>query len=196
MPKGVVGRNKLEPLNRASNILNSSDGPTWIGPPPIYEPIRAEYDAIVDPYCPYTRTKKFKKHLTRLEQIDKNSPNHIQMSKSLPYDLQTGMNTSLSRPAGSMTIEDKSPVVQYGANINGLTFSSEAIGNPEESEAELDVLKAILTREGYLTRLGRIVETLEKKFKPEIADILDLVRISTVNVVESIEKWRVVKVYL
>jgi hypothetical protein len=38
------------------------------------------------------------------------------------------------------------------------------------------------------------VKKVERKFNPEIADILDLVRIASVEVVEAIGKWREIKV--
>ena len=57
-------------------------------------------------------------------------------------------------------------------------------------DIELDLVKAILNRESYLARLKDVVVTTSKKFKPETADVLDLVRAATLDVVDSIVKWR------
>jgi hypothetical protein len=77
---------------------------------------------------------------------------------------------------------------------SGITFSIEPKGNAEEGDAELEVLKCILCREGYLKRLHESAKTVGKKFKPEIADILDLVRAATVDLLEALVRWREVKV--
>ena len=76
---------------------------------------------------------------------------------------------------------------------SGLTFSIETNSTVVDSNAELEVLKAILNRESYLKRLFKMVKTLEKKFKPEVADLLDFIRAATIDVIESIVKWREVK---
>lgn len=62
------------------------------------------------------------------------------------------------------------------------------------SQAEFNVLKSILNREGYLTRLKQVARTVGKKFKPEVADVLDLVRAATLDVIENIVRWRELKV--
>ena len=59
--------------------------------------------------------------------------------------------------------------------------------------ADLDVVRAILARESYLERLYSLVKTISKKVKPEFADVLELVRASTLDVVGAIVKWREAK---
>jgi hypothetical protein len=76
---------------------------------------------------------------------------------------------------------------------SGITFSSEKENEEEASAAELQVLRSILLRESYLEKLQQVVRTVGRKFKPEVADALDLVRSATVDVIEMIEKWRKVK---
>lgn len=78
-------------------------------------------------------------------------------------------------------------------DIGGMTFSIEEDGDGAAARAEYDVLCAILSRESYLQRLEQVVKTINKKFKPEIADILDLIRSSSLDVIELIKKWRVLK---
>lgn len=73
----------------------------------------------------------------------------------------------------------------------GVTMSHE--NSKEEAAAELNILKAILNREGYLNRVLKSSKSVNRKFKPEIADLLDLIRASGIQVVEAILKWREVK---
>ena len=56
------------------------------------------------------------------------------------------------------------------------------------------MLKAVLNREAYLVRLKSISRTVSRKFKPEIADIIDLIRAATLDVLENIVRWRSAKV--
>ena len=66
-----------------------------------------------------------------------------------------------------------------------------AIPAPNSSDdIEIDLVKSILNRESYLLRLRDVVVTTSKKFKPETADVLDLVRAATLDVVDCIAKWR------
>lgn len=157
-------------------------------------PVQAsEYDATKDPYCPFTRTDSFKQHM---EYQQKNQTTLL--SKSLPNiatDFSTTMKT-MERPYGDAAEKfPKHTVPNTSIGTSGLTFSAEPNGNAEESIAELEVLKAILNREAYLARLVKDAATVSRKFKPEIADVLDLVRASTLDVVESIVKWREAKVF-
>ena len=168
---------------------------------PAYETALPSYDAQHDPYCPYTRTQTFKKHMNgrkRLEKLSKTEGNNkLSKSQSQPFDLTASMK-NMDRP---LTAPDKELIPRHQVQnqtyeTSGVTVSSEPSGNAAEGQAELEVLKAILNREGYLSRLFKSVRTIQKKFKPEVADILDLVRTSTIDVVEAIEKWRRIKVFI
>lgn len=103
-----------------------------------------------------------------------------------PVDLIPG--TSLPKP--------KSMVSNRSSENSGITYSIEPKNHVAEGQAELEVLKCILCREGYLKRLIASAKTVGKKFKPEIADILDLVRSSSVDLIEAIVRWREIKVNL
>ena len=59
---------------------------------------------------------------------------------------------------------------------------------------EFEVLKTILNRESYLNRLVGVSKAVGRKYKPEVTDILDLIRASSMDVVEAIVKWREAKV--
>lgn len=167
----------------------------WDASTPITQNIRQEYNAISDPYCPYTRTKHFKRHIAKQMKLEKLS--HDQLSKSASLDLNTGLITSTKndRPTSAPNKGNNHVVPPYMSSSQpSMTISVEPVGNILESESELEVLKTIILREGYLTRLWKIIQKLEKKFKPEIADLLDLIRMASVDVVEAISEWRKVKV--
>mgnify|MGYP003386845513 CR=1 FL=1 len=101
-----------------------------------------------------------------------------------PPDLIPG--TSYPKP--------KNVVPNTSIENSGITFSIEPKNNVVEGQAELEVLKCILCREGYLNRLHNSAKTVGKKFKPEVADILDLVRAASVDLIEAIVRWREAKV--
>jgi hypothetical protein len=199
MPRG--GRNPvLEPIRQStSQPLPAASGKRsnkeWDTTSPAYEKVVKEYDAIVDPYCPYTRSKNFKTHLTRQKQLEKLPNETLSRSVSVTANLGSSMK-NMDRPV-SAPDRDQVPrhqVHSQNFHESGVTMSSEPRGNAAESQAELEILKSILNRESYLTRLHKAVKKVERKFNPEIADILDLVRIASVEVVEAIGKWREIKV--
>eukprot|EP01032_Pedospumella_encystans_P016914 gene16914-19277_t len=119
------------------------------------------------------------------------------MSKyAYPID-QTAMMSSLKpmqRP--QKDTGDKFPkhtVQNSSIGKAGITESSEEKSGTKDGLAELEVLKAILNREGYLNRLKAVARTVGKKFKPEVADVLDFVRATTLDVIDMIVRWREVK---
>eukprot|EP01035_Chromulina_nebulosa_P032760 gene32760-43785_t len=74
---------------------------------------------------------------------------------------------------------------------SGITFSIESIEKEATVGAlEFEVLKNILNRESYLNRLIGVSKSVGRKYKPEVTDILDLIRASSMDVVEAIVKWR------
>ena len=150
-----------------------------------------EYDATKDPYCPYTRSDNFKSHM---EKRPREVPDMSKSLPAIPMEFSTSMKC-MERPY--VDPKEKFPkhaVPNTSIGTSGLTFSAETSGSPEEGIAELEVLKAILNREGYLTRLEKTASTVSRKFKPEIADIVDLVRAASLDVIESVVKWRECKV--
>ncbi len=98
-----------------------------------------------------------------------------------------------ARPASSHKYMSKTTVDNFSSDTAGSTYAAPAESSAA-SAAELEVLKAIINREGYLNRLHSTVRTVSKKFKPEIPDILDFVRAASLDVVEMIVKWREIKV--
>lgn len=55
---------------------------------------------------------------------------------------------------------------------------------------EIEVLKAIIAREEYISRLRQQCKQLKGKFHPQISDTLDLLRQATVEVCDAIIQWR------
>jgi len=74
----------------------------------------------------------------------------------------------------------------------GVTFSQFAEAREETVNpgAELTVLKAVLLREGYLRRLVELGKESTHTLSPGLGDLLDIIRISSVEVVEAITDWR------
>lgn len=120
------------------------------------------------------------------------------MSKyAYPIDTTQMMSSLKPMPRPQKDTGEKFPkhVVQNASiGKSGITESGEDQSGTKDGQAELEVLKAILNREGYLTRLKAVARTVGKKFKPEVADVLDFVRASTLDVIDMIIRWREVKV--
>ena len=194
---------QLQPIKRSGSQPQPGGGnrkindpPGWYGRTPIFEEARKEYNAEKDPYCPFTRSESYARHK---EQRDRVQHETKLMSKSQSLSRPAPEIQALLKPMERpMTAPDEKFPKHRVANVSfgetGMTYSAEPIGSAEEGLAELEVLKSILNREGYLERLANSARTVSRKFKPEIADILDLVRAATLDVVEAIVKWRNAKV--
>lgn len=104
----------------------------------------------------------------------------------------------LDRPILPPSQDKVHTVKSITSETSGITFSDVVNGpnNALEGQAELDIIKCIINREEYLRRLHKAVQTMQKKFKPEIADLLDIIRVATVDVVEAIVKWREKRVWI
>jgi hypothetical protein len=154
------------------------------------------YDAETDPYCPHTRSDGYKKQKKLRGKLEK----ELKLSRSQHFlDPKSGPGPLDPAPKPMERIRSvHEATIHQVSNLSkedsGLTFSAEPVGRPEEGMAELEVLKAIINREGYLARLIQSVRGISKKFKPEVADILDFVRAASLDVVEAIVRWRDVKV--
>lgn len=189
---------KLEPLRTSTSQPHTlaSSGlrkHEWDARSPVTENPLRPYDAAKDPYCPYTRSAVFKKHVERQRHLEK-LPDVNPLTKSLSRALDITMR-NMERPRSAPDPE-QFPRHQVPSEVHkaaGITYSVEPRGNAQEGQAELDVLKTILNREGYLTRMSKAIKKVEKVFTPEVADIMDLIRVASLDVVEAIEKWRSTK---
>ncbi|CAM9617438.1 unnamed protein product [Ectocarpus fasciculatus] len=73
-----------------------------------------------------------------------------------------------------------------------------------DPSSELEVLKCIMLREGYLARVTRLAEGIQRRSKrsygqrealpPGMVDLLDLLRVATLETVEAISLWRLSQV--
>lgn len=159
-----------------------------------------DYNAETDPYMPFTRTAKFKKHMVNTEGahgagmlMSRSLSNLGESSASLAEQYGSTMVAMERMQVRSKETFPKVQVQNDSLPTGGVTFSREPTSSAEESKCELDVLKAVLNREGYLNRLEKAVRTINKKFKPEVSDILDLVRAASTEVVECVVRWREAK---
>jgi hypothetical protein len=123
------------------------------------------------------------------------------MTTKYAYNVDTAAMTSSLKPMerNEKVSAEKFPKHQVqNASIlgkSGITMSVEDQSGTKDGLAELEVLKAILNREGYLSRLKQVARTVGKKFKGEVADVLDLVRAASLDVVDMIIRWREIKVH-
>lgn len=129
------------------------------------------YDAAADPYCPRAHTEKFKRIRQRMRRLEQPQEDSKSASKGQATQPKPRRSTK-PRP------ERPEPAV---------SFQSPETTNPE---AELDVVKAVLLREGYIQRLQQLIKRPAASVAPELVDLLDLYRLSSVEVVEQIGKWR------
>lgn len=74
----------------------------------------------------------------------------------------------------------------------GITFQQASSSHSSDPSTEMEVLKNIILREGYLEKLRFIFKKEKERtlLRHEVVDLLDLLRVSTVETVEAIAKWR------
>ena len=110
------------------------------------------------------------------------------MHQTAPQRIQ---RTPQTVPRTAQPFAESGPGPQRGTATphGGLTFQRAQSSDPS---TELEVLKSILLREGYLERLHHLARRKgdETALRNEVIDTLDLVRLSTVETIEAIGKWR------
>ena len=106
-------------------------------------------------------------------------PNAILMSKSLPtnFDFDDVEEQPYKFPNTHAFASDEPSFAESNSST-------------EESACELEVIKAIMNREGYLNRLQSVARSVKKKIKPELPDLIDFVRAASLDVVLAVVKWR------
>ena len=93
-----------------------------------------------------------------------------------------------------LSTERKIPETTFGITFAAGTVSKKNVPVASAVDlAELEIVKAILNREAYLDRLYGIVKTISKKVKPDFAEVLELVRMSTLETISAIVRWREAK---
>ena len=109
------------------------------------------------------------------------------------------------QPLGSSSSRLGTPVEGGGGTLPSSSSRGDAASTKEieawqaeqslSPEQELEVLKAILLREGYLKRLEKVINDWlssgnTKSAPSGLSDLWDLIRMSTVEVVETVDTWR------
>jgi len=159
------------------------------------------YDSEKDPYNAFTRKDSYQKHMRKqhkLESLDKSAK--LRRSQSIDM-LQGGMkpmegnSLSMSNTIGGQPgsrKESKQSIRNMSTISGGVTFSQFSAAREEtvNPAAELTVLKSVLLREGYLRRLLEMSKESTHVLQPGLGDLLDIIRISSVEVVEGIAEWR------
>ncbi|KAE9006749.1 hypothetical protein PF011_g11435 [Phytophthora fragariae] len=76
--------------------------------------------------------------------------------------------------------------------VSSVTFAGASGPQELDSGEELEVLKCVLVREGYLQRLGRASTAghISGAHLGETVDVLDLLRLATLETVEAVVAWR------
>eukprot|EP00753_Platysulcus_tardus_P012372 PLAT3355.21.p1 GENE.PLAT3355.21~~PLAT3355.21.p1 ORF type:complete len:1015 (-),score=507.57 PLAT3355.21:44-3088(-) len=157
------------------------------------------YDASSDPLCPLSRTPAFKRRSARSKALEAEEERKRRLRSQL-----TASAPLLPRTADWEMEEERLPrrhatgrpgwQPDGGRRGGGVTFSSPTAVAGDDgaaSEAELEALKAILLREGYLERLeGMAGSSGRGRVTEDVIDCVDLLRLSTVEVVEAIGAWR------
>lgn len=143
------------------------------------------------------RTSTSQTHLPQLRGWDtllsKSTVSHEGTTSSALFSSTLkNMDRPLTAPEKELIPEHQ---VQNNHFLNsGMTVSAEPRSHYHEGQAELNVLKAILHREGILTELNTTVKKVEKKFQQIIIGLLDMIRQTSLEVVNAIENWRAIKV--
>jgi len=155
------------------------------------------YDSNNDPYNLLAAEKMRRQQIKLVDKV-KSSQNHLSQSQKLmkykgSQEFPSSMK-EMHRPlsAGKEKFP-KHQVPNASTFATGLTFSAELKGDTAEGLAELEVLKSIINREGYLARLYNITRTVGKKFDGAVADMLDFVRAASLDAIEKIVIWREAK---
>eukprot|EP00948_MAST-09A_sp_MAST-9A-sp1_P003478 g3478.t1 len=183
----------------------------WRSSIPVADRKIPDYDSKLDTYCGVIRTREYKKKLQRVRRRRNKiadalsnalfrASKHDDVSFVSPFRKapplkkqhanQSTISHSLSRPTSSLD----SVGAQYRVN-----HTNEA--SSEVKIQELQTLKKILIREGYIRRLKKTSKTLLKMAgappkdrdndpKALIVDLLVDVREASLNVVDSIISWR------
>ena len=82
------------------------------------------------------------------------------------------------------------PIGSVSTTTGGITISHASGTKNKNSDAELDLLKSIIHREGLLKKLHKMEIKSRKELVPGLIELLDIVRISTLEVVEAVLFWR------
>ncbi|KAJ8599096.1 hypothetical protein CTAYLR_008867, partial [Chrysophaeum taylorii] len=160
------------------------------------------YDAAQDPHCPIAKTQKFRRQrLKRLRQ------EHFSPAAGWPHQSNRRKLDPLPRAGNGNPL----PITLVTA-LGGVTWGTGSLPEQGDSggvpdppiqawqplksfnpEQELETIKAILLREGYVKRLETALNewlSAGGVVPDAVGDLFDVLRASTMDVVEMITKWR------
>ena len=115
--------------------------------------------------------------------------------------------SKIKRPTDSLRLstsacnDSKEGLQSTSTESGGVTYSSSLFSenndkhikhdeHDNDDEQALHVLKSILLRESHLQKLQTMEPKCKQNLNPEFENLLDIIRISTVEVVEAIVAWR------
>jgi hypothetical protein len=124
----------------------------------------------------------------------KSIPRSLKYPAEFSSDFLSEMK-SMERPAADSIQNQPYTLSSINDGKSGITMprneaESQKSRLSKVADAELVVLKAIIIRENHFKTLQDSVRTLQSKYKDEISTILDCIRSSSLEVVESITAWR------
>ena len=100
----------------------------------------------------------------------------------------------MSEGGNTVTMDRKSMGLPWDGTLStksgGMSYQMLDSADPAH---ELDVIKSILLREGYLARLQALAKKQNVPGLPlrtDLVDLIDLIRVAGVDVVEAVVKWR------
>eukprot|EP00943_MAST-04B_sp_MAST-4B-sp1_P008431 g8431.t1 len=179
-----------------------------------------QYNSLADRYNPFTHTKKFAKRFAnqkRLEEKERRERVSKRRKLLVSSDAEPAAISSpsvfneVAHEGVSYVADGISSAPQRLKHIQnapstgspflhsdrggvmkphgGLSFQRTKSSDPS---SELEVLKSILLREGYLERLHHLARRRgdQTALRGDVIDVLDLIRISTVETIEAISKWK------
>ena len=176
---------------------------------PVNERGIPQYNALDDAHCPYTKSAKFLSDYSRRQREEKlrqQRKSHRLLASGVPsrrreaWQEQSTLSASTSpirapKPGLSSVVDENDPLFRTGKGITWAdTFEpAESVASQNDTygdpAVELEVLKAILLREGYAERMRKLLRR-PGKISPETIDLLELLRLASVEVVEAIVRWR------
>jgi hypothetical protein len=185
LPSPLVGKKRARPAE-------SGD---WDSRTSATENKLPKYDAAADPHCPYTHTKKFKSlnaKIKKYEELDKKKSEDkkgasqpVALSQSTVKD--KGATLSVEPKKKDNGLHSKRQLTTVPSLVKGgVTWQMDGASDPT---SELEVLKCIILREGYIAKLKGMVKSKDA-LRNDLVDNIDLIRLITVEVIESIKRWR------
>lgn len=165
---------------------------------PVNERGIPEYNAVSDRHCPYTKTAKFLAHYSA-SQVKKEKSREARSQRLQAAGVKSRRKRRQAWEDRAPSPVDTSAMSKFNTIDDAFTPSrsitwadaaeADAGSNDVDPSVELDVLKSILLREGYIERMRNLLRK-SGRVTDEAIDLVDLLRLSTVEVAEAIAVWR------